>query len=252
MIELTGLADDAAAALLDALAGTPSPAPPGTPAPEAVPRKRLLEAAGGNPLFLEQLAASLGEQGLDAGGLPLPVTIQALLAARLERLGPGERAVLWRASVVGKDFSFNAIAELLPEEAQDSLGRHLRALVAKGFAVGQPSRRAAGEDPHFQFRHILVQQAAYRAIPSRCAPSCTSASPAGWSASRARGPASTTRSSATTWSRRSAIALSWRRGTRRSGRWRGERPATWRRQEPGPTHAATPRPPCGCSRRLHR
>ncbi len=165
MIELTGLADDAAAALLDALAGTPSPAPPGTPAPEAVPRKRLLEAAGGNPLFLEQLAASLGEQGLDAGGLPLPVTIQALLAARLERLGPGERAVLWRASVVGKDFSFNAIAELLPEEAQDSLGRHLRALVAKGFAVGQPSRRAAGEDPHFQFRHILVQQAAYRAIP---------------------------------------------------------------------------------------
>src|SRR6266545_5106309 len=67
-------------------------------------------AAGGNPLFLEQLVASLGEQRRDEGRPPLPPTIQALLAARLERLGPGERAVLDRAAILGMDFSLPAIA----------------------------------------------------------------------------------------------------------------------------------------------
>jgi len=167
VIELAGLADDAAAALLDALAGAPPAAPAGPRAPGAFPRERLLEAAAGNPLFLEQLAASLGEQRPGEGDLPLPATIQALLAARLERLGPGERAVLWRAAVVGKDFSLDAIAGLLPAQAQTHLGRHLQTLITKGFLVGEQPRRAAGngKDPHFRFRHILVQQAAYRAIP---------------------------------------------------------------------------------------
>ena len=68
--------------------------------PPAWGRKQLLAAAAGNPLFLEQLVASLGEQRR-ADGLSLPPTIQALLAARLERLGPGERAVLARAAILG-------------------------------------------------------------------------------------------------------------------------------------------------------
>jgi DNA-binding SARP family transcriptional activator/tetratricopeptide (TPR) repeat protein len=152
-IELRPLAHDDATALLEALAGAgPEPA-----------RERLLEAAAGNPLFLEQLAASLGEQRLADSGLPLPATIQALLAARLELLGPGERAVLWRAAVAGRDFSPGALAELLPEEARGPLARHLRALEAKGFLQARPSPLDADEG--FHFRHILVQQAAYRAIP---------------------------------------------------------------------------------------
>src|SRR6266545_2745484 len=120
-------------------------------------------AAGGNPLFLEQLVASLGEQRRDEGRPPLPPTIQALLAARLERLGPGERAVLDRAAILGMDFSLPAIAELLPEQARAPLGRHLQALVAKGLV--QPQRSSTSADEDFRFRHILVQQAAYRAVP---------------------------------------------------------------------------------------
>jgi DNA-binding SARP family transcriptional activator len=153
IIQLEPLTDGAATALLDALAAaTPEPA-----------RQRLIEAAAGNPLFLEQLAASLGEQRWGDSGLPLPATIQALLAARLELLGPGERAALWRAAVVGKDFSLHAITELLPAEARGPLGRHLQALIAKGLVQARLSGGRAGED--FNFRHILVQQAAYRAIP---------------------------------------------------------------------------------------
>jgi DNA-binding SARP family transcriptional activator len=153
-IELEPLADGDATALLDALAGAPQP---------AWERRQLLEAAAGNPLFLEQLVASLGEQGLDEGRAPLPPTIQALLAARLERLGPGERAVLARAAILGMDFSLPAIAELLPEQAHAPLGRHLQALVAKGLVQPRRSGISSGED--FRFRHILVQQAAYRAVP---------------------------------------------------------------------------------------
>jgi len=160
VIKLEPLAGDDAAALLLALTGPPPGAPGVT---SEAKRERLLEAAGGNPLFLEQLAASLGEQRIGEGGLPLPATIQALLAARLELLGPGERAVLWRAAIVGKDFSLHAIAELLPAEARRLLGRHLQALIAKGLVQARPSGGRAGED--FNFRHILVQQAAYRAIP---------------------------------------------------------------------------------------
>jgi predicted ATPase len=135
LIQLEPLTDGAATALLDALAGEP-------PAPA---RRPLLEAAAGNPLFLEQLAASLSEQRWGDGGLPLPATIQALLAARLELLGPGERAVLWRAAIVGKDFSLHAITELLPAEALEPLGRHLQDRAGlRGRQTQHPGRRRAG------------------------------------------------------------------------------------------------------------
>jgi tetratricopeptide (TPR) repeat protein len=71
--------------------------------------------------------------------------------------------VLRRAAVVGKDFPLGAVGELLPEEGRGPLGRHLRALVAKGLLQERPAPVVGGAD--FQFRHILVQQAAYRAIP---------------------------------------------------------------------------------------
>jgi DNA-binding SARP family transcriptional activator/tetratricopeptide (TPR) repeat protein len=152
-IQLEPLADDDAATLLDALAEVPPP---------AWGRQQLLEAAAGNPLFLEQLVASLSEQR-QADGLPLPPTIQALLAARLERLGPGERAVLARAAILGMSFAVPAIAELLPEEARAPLGRHLQALAAKGLVEARRSKTTAEQD--VGFRHVLVQQAAYRAVP---------------------------------------------------------------------------------------
>jgi DNA-binding SARP family transcriptional activator len=152
-IELGPLAGADAGALMDALAG----------AAAGAARERLLEAAAGNPLFLEQLAAARGEQRWGDGGPPLPATIQALLAARLELLGPGERAVLWRAAVVGRDFSLGAVAELLPDEVRVPLRRHLLALVAKGLVQERPLPPGFGEG--FTFRHVLVQQAAYRSIP---------------------------------------------------------------------------------------
>ncbi len=68
---------------------------------DAETHDRLVAAAEGNPLFLEQLVAHVAETGL----LEPPETLRALLAARLDRLGPGERGVLERAAVVGRDFA---------------------------------------------------------------------------------------------------------------------------------------------------
>ena len=154
-VELMPLADVPSAALLESLAGE-----------QRSPRStwaRVLETAAGNPLYLEQLAASLGEQAETQARPVLPPTIQALLTARLQRLGPGASSVLACAAVIGKNFGVDAVRELLPPEARDPLSRNLKTLIAKGLVERGPPGMNPVEE--YGFRHILIQEAAYRAIP---------------------------------------------------------------------------------------
>jgi class 3 adenylate cyclase len=125
---------------------------------ESDQRARVVETAEGNPFFLEQLLALALEGGLTDRALP--ETVQALLAARLDRLGPGERAVLERGAVIGKDFTTDDVIALLEPEAAQTAPVHLGTLTARGFV--RPRDRDA-----FAFRHVLVQQAIYRAAPKR-------------------------------------------------------------------------------------
>ena len=74
--------------------------------------ERIVETAEGNPLFVEQLVATLAEDGAD---LEVPPTLQALLTARIDRLADSERAVIERGSVEGRLFHRGAVAALLPE-----------------------------------------------------------------------------------------------------------------------------------------
>jgi DNA-binding SARP family transcriptional activator len=127
-------------------------------------RARVREAAEGNPLFLEQLVATVAEQPR-TGALAIPPTIQALLAARLDRLGPGERAVIERAAVVGREFREGALVDLLPESARPFTERHLEALVGKDLV--SPVRSPPSGGRAFRFRHVLIQQAAYRGMSKR-------------------------------------------------------------------------------------
>jgi DNA-binding SARP family transcriptional activator len=136
-------------ALLDGLGGTVL---------ESDQRARIVEAAEGNPLFLEQLLALALEGGL--AERPFPETIQALLAARLDRLGPGERAVLERGAVVGKEFAAEDVLALLQPEAAPTAHAHLETLAGRGFV------RPRGGNA-FGFRHVLLQDAVYRAAPKR-------------------------------------------------------------------------------------
>jgi class 3 adenylate cyclase/tetratricopeptide (TPR) repeat protein len=119
-------------------------------------RDRVGDAAEGNPLFVEQLLAMLAE-----GGDPerVPPTIQALLAARLDSLADEEREVLERASVVGLEFEWEALAELAPNRRRPA-GTQLAALVRKELI-----RPHEAIEDTFRFRHMLIRDAAYERVP---------------------------------------------------------------------------------------
>ena len=137
---LDALSADETDALLEGLGGTTL---------ESDQRARIAETAEGNPLFLEQLLALALEGGLAERALP--ETIQALLAARLDRLGPGERAVLERGAVVGKEFIAEDVVALLDPNAAPTADAHLQTLAGRGFVrprgdgdVRLPARPRAG------------------------------------------------------------------------------------------------------------
>src|SRR5919109_386609 len=99
---------------------------------------RITQAAEGNPLFVEQMLAMIIEEGAPAAGLSIPPSIHALLAARLDRLEPAERAVIERASVIGKEFWRGAVVDLSGEDERPSVGTHLMTLMRKDLV--RPSR----------------------------------------------------------------------------------------------------------------
>jgi class 3 adenylate cyclase len=119
---------------------------------------RVFAAAQGNPLFVEELVRML----LEERHADVPPTIHALLAARLDRLEPAERAVVEAAAVVGRSFSGGAVLELTGGDDRDELERQLSALVAKQL-IEPDGSRFAGEST-FSFDHILVRDVAYQGI----------------------------------------------------------------------------------------
>ena len=120
-------------------------------------RERIAAAADGNPLFVEQMLAMLGEDGAD-GDVAVPPTIRALLAVRIDRLEPAERTLLEHASVVGKEFWLRAVVDLDADPAA------LPALARKELI--QPYRSSVfPDDDAYRFRHDLIRDAAYEALP---------------------------------------------------------------------------------------
>jgi class 3 adenylate cyclase/tetratricopeptide (TPR) repeat protein len=124
-------------------------------------RRRIVQAAEGNPLFLEQMLA-LAREDPD-GEITIPPTIQALLAERLDRLPPAERAIAEAASVEGRLFHRGTVSALLPKADRELLAAGLLALVRKELV--RPDRSEFGGDDGFRFAHILIRDAAYASLP---------------------------------------------------------------------------------------
>jgi class 3 adenylate cyclase/tetratricopeptide (TPR) repeat protein len=121
-------------------------------------RGRILEAAGGNPLFVEEMVAVANE---GEGEVAVPPTIHALLAARLDQLDPAERGVLERGAVEGQVFHRGAVAALAPEETQ--VDGRLVTLVRKDLV--RPTPTVVRDDDAYRFRHLLIRDTAYEALP---------------------------------------------------------------------------------------
>jgi len=119
---------------------------------------RIGDAAGGNPLFVEEMVELARESD---GEVAVPPTIHALLAARLDGLPADERAVLERGSVEGQVFHRGAVLALAPDEGQ--VDSRLVALVRKELVRPDPPTIAA--DEAYRFRHLLVRDAAYESLP---------------------------------------------------------------------------------------
>ncbi|MGA0612026.1 AAA family ATPase [Caldimonas sp. KR1-144] len=165
---LRPLSDDAAASVAHNLLGAT-----GLPDDVVV---RIVEAAEGNPLYLEQILSMLIDSGTlrqedgrwvhvaDGSGIAVPPTIKALLEARLGRLAREERATIDPASVVGLEFSAPAVMSLAPSAMSGAVETHLNTLSRKRFVTRTPS---VDGEAIFRFHHHLVRDTVYGGLLKR-------------------------------------------------------------------------------------
>lgn len=153
-IALDPLTDDQARALVAEL----------LPREGAHVRERVVAAAEGNPFFAEQLASHISEKTADAA--PMPNTVRALLAARIDVLPETEKRLLQDAAVVGRVFWTTTLQSVQPRR---DLQRALEELEDRGLIVTRPASSLPGET-EFSFCHGLTREVAYRSIPrsKRC------------------------------------------------------------------------------------
>ena len=127
-------------------------------------RARIVEAADGLPLYVEELLRMLSDGGdsaaADAGTLRAPPSLEAIVSARLERLDAADRSVLEHASVIGRSFERSALVNLLPDEREADVDGRLDLLVRRELV-----RREGSGGAGYRFRHHLVRDAAYASLP---------------------------------------------------------------------------------------
>jgi tetratricopeptide (TPR) repeat protein len=169
LIELSPLTSDEAGAVVEHVLGDADL--------DDEVKERVVEAAEGNPLFVEQLLSMLVDEGLvrfedgrwrataAVDHVSVPPTIQALLAARLDRLAQDERAVIEPAAVIGHLFVRDAVEHLAVERIRPAVGAHLRGLTEKQLV--RPDRSRPAEEEPYRFQHILIRDTTYEGILKR-------------------------------------------------------------------------------------
>jgi predicted ATPase/class 3 adenylate cyclase len=167
-VTLTPLSDDDIGAVIDTVLGDGE-------VPDSV-RERIVEAAGGNPLFVEQMLSMMIDDGHlrqedgvwspvgDLGQLDVPPSVQALVAARLDRLQVEERQVIEPASVIGVSFPQAAIEDLVEDSLKPAVGLRLSSLSARQL-IYPDATTLAGDG--YRFDHILIRDAAYGRLLKR-------------------------------------------------------------------------------------
>jgi class 3 adenylate cyclase/tetratricopeptide (TPR) repeat protein len=140
-------------------------------------RARIVEAAEGNPFFVEQLLSMLIDEGLiqfedgcwratgEVEHVAVPPTIQALLASRIDALSRDERAVIEPAAVIGQLFVRDAVRHLTADSVGGAVGTHLTALTDKQLV--QPDQSRPVEEDAFRFHHILIRDTTYDGVLKR-------------------------------------------------------------------------------------
>ena len=159
---LSPLAQESAEDLLAALLGD---------AAELRPLKRLVaDKSGGNPFFIEELVQGFFDEGvltrnggvrmnLPLGRVRIPLTVQGILAARIDRLPSEEKSVLQTLAVLGKDIALK-LAQRVTAVPEGELSRICSDLQAGEFIYERPSSAEAA----YTFKHALTQEVAYNSV----------------------------------------------------------------------------------------
>jgi len=162
-LRLDPLSPENAYALLDSLLGREV----ATAAVKAV----LIERTGGNPFFLEESVRAAVETGVlvgdrgdyrltrSAGEIRVPATVQAVLAARIDRLSPEDKALLQTAAVIGKDVPF-ALLKVVADLAEEALHAGLIRLQRSEFLY----ETKVIPEREFAFKHALSHEVAYAGL----------------------------------------------------------------------------------------
>ena len=157
-IELEPLSAEDSEFLVDSLvaqlAGSSGESPPPL-------SKELLERTEGNPLFVEETIRMLVESGGDGGRRRIPDTLQALIAARIDHLPPAGKALLQRASVIGRVFWKGALEHLSPDV--EDLDAVVDDLLQREFLLREARSSISGE-PAYRFKHLLIREIAYTGL----------------------------------------------------------------------------------------
>jgi class 3 adenylate cyclase/tetratricopeptide (TPR) repeat protein len=126
-------------------------------------RARLLDKTEGNPLFVEETVRMVLESGDGDGSFErIPDTLQALIAARIDRLPQSEKLLLQRASVIGRIFWAGALVHLSPEFGEE-LEDALDDLLMRDLLTRESRSTITGEEP-YRFKHVLIREVAYAAL----------------------------------------------------------------------------------------
>jgi class 3 adenylate cyclase/predicted ATPase len=178
-LRLAPLGREEAEEFLDALLGESVGATGRSPLRDL--KRLILEKTQGTPFFMEEIVQELVEQGVlvrtDVGaalrgrppegthigvplqGLHIPPTVQGILAARIDRLAPDEKALLQQLAVIGRQFPLSLVRQVITQPEAD-LYRLLASLQHKEFLYEQP----AFPESEYIFKHALTQEVAYGTV----------------------------------------------------------------------------------------
>jgi predicted ATPase len=166
----TAEAEEFLATLLGASALPPGERDSHTPLNDL--HRRILDKTQGTPFFIEEVVQTLAEEGVLSGerghyelarltpSVRIPPTVQAILAARIDRLAPAEKALLQQVAVVGREFPLGLVKQVVTQ-SEEELARLLGSLQRKEFLYEQP----AFPEIVYRFKHALTHEVAYGTVP---------------------------------------------------------------------------------------